>query len=192
MSVIENEFAVFKTTENDNLEKLTDEIDKLNAQINEMDQYSRVNNLEIVGLLPPAEGESEAEMIVDALNTLEGLQKQLTLDDVDIAHPIPTRRRDQKRVSIIRFTKRSSKIDVLEAKKNNRDFHFRDDNNLLYINEHLSPHNRTIFARANEIKREKNFKFLWTKNGVTQMRKEENTEIFTINNLEDLNKIANP
>ena len=190
LSTVEKEFVAFKKTENVNLKQFTDELDKLKAQTNEIEQYSRVNNLEIVGLKPPLDGETDADMIVTALNTLEGLRKQLTIEDVDIAHPIPSRRKDNKRVSIIRFTKRTSKNDVLEAKKNTRDFHFRDDENV-FINEHLSPHNRTLFARANDLKRELNFKYLWTKNGVPQLRKQDNSEIYAINNYADLENLTN-
>ena len=155
--------------------------------MNEIEQYLRVNNLEIVGLPEPNENETETEMIIDALNNLRGLQDEIKIGDVDIAHPIPSKRRDNKRVAVIKFISRFTKFDILQAKKQDKNIKFR--NRDLFINEHLSPTNRTLFARASELKREQEYKFLWTKNGVPYMRQNETSEIFAITCDEDLNKL---
>ena len=78
-----------------------------------------MNNLEIVGLPERNENETEGDMIVEALNTLPNLNK-ISSADIDIAHPIPSKRRDNKRVSVVRFISQMSKLDVLAAKKQNR------------------------------------------------------------------------
>ena len=68
----------------------------------------------------------------------------------------------------------------MEAKKKCRDFKFKDEN--IFINEHLSPLNRRLFAAASAKKRELNYKFLWTRRGTILMRKSEQSEIIKIEN----------
>ena len=88
---------------------------------------------------------------LSALNTLKGLNKQITGADIDISHPIPTKRCDNKRVAVVKFVSRKSKFDILSAKKANRNLKFRG--NYIFINEHLSPVNHTLFASATEKKK---------------------------------------
>ena len=175
---VEENFAEFKIKQNDNMKLFQDELDVVKSEINEIEQYLRVNNLEIVGLPPPIEGETCTAQILEALNTLHELNEEITTDDVDIAHPLKSKRRDGKLVNVIRFTKRTKKLAVLEAKKKERDFQFRDHD--IFVNEHLSPVNRGLFARASEKKRELGFKYLWTKNGVPCLRKTENSPVIEI------------
>ena len=138
--------------------KLKIRIQKTKYYINSIEQYLRVNNLEIVGLPEPGVNESNEDIIIEALNTLNDLENKLSSADIDISHPIPSKRRDKKRVSVVRFLSRKSKFDVLAAKKQMRNFKFR--NNEVFINEHLSPDNRTLFALATEKKKSLNFKYL--------------------------------
>ena len=187
---LETGFTEFKLKQNENMKLFQDELDVLKFEINEMEQYLRVNNLEIVGLPAPDEGESDTQLILAAINSLQELTTEITVDDVDIAHPIPSKRRDQKRVNIVRFVKRTTKLDILEAKKNERNFQYR--NNDIFINEHLSIVNRGLFARASEKKREFGFKYLWTKNGVPCLRKTDNSEIIQITSEKDIQKLNTP
>ena len=93
-------------------------------------------------------------------------------------HTIPTKRQDNKRVAVVKFVSRMTKFDVLSTKKQNRNFKYKGND--IFINEHLSPINRTLFARAAERKKVLGFKFVWTKNCVTFMRKNETSQIITI------------
>ena len=74
---------------------------------------------------------------------------------------------------------RRSKIAVLNAKKTKKKLNYND--NPIFINEHLSPSNRQLFALASQKKYTLNFKFLWTRNGSVYMRKDEHSEIIPIN-----------
>ena len=46
---------------------------------------------------------------------------------------------------------------------------------MIFINEHLSPENRALFACAMEKKKAMDYKFLWTKRGMVYMRKNESS-----------------
>ena len=126
---------------------------------------------------------------MNACNSLVGLSSPVRPEDIDVSHPLKSRRSDAKPVHIVRFVHRKTKFAVLTAKKAepNRQFKFRNQD--VYINEHLNKPNRALFAAAAEKKRNLQYKFLWTKNGVINMRKDENSNIITITKEEDFLKL---
>ena len=104
--------------------------DKLNSQeihINGIDQYLRVNNLEIVGL-PPAEpqGTPIEDTLLEIFNGLPELSKQVSPDDIDICQVMPSDRKDSKLVAVCRFISRKMKLDILQAKKYSGKFTFKN------------------------------------------------------------------
>ena len=165
-------------------------IKDMQKHLNGIEQYVRVNNLEIIGLDEVKDGDfgSNEEKILAAINSLEHLPYEVTKNDIDISHPIPTRRKDGKNVSVCRFVSRKTKFDILEAKKQCRDFQF--NNKKVYINEHLMPENRRIFAEASKKRKELNFKYIWTINGITHMRKADGDVVLVIDNDEALQRLA--
>ena len=169
----------------ENEANLTKEIEELRSQVNEIDQYLRVNNLEFVGLPPPNQGETEETVIINACNSLTGLSVVVRPEDIDISHPLPSKRRDGKPVHIAKFVSRKTKFAILTAKRSedNKQFKFRDQD--VYINEHLNKTNRGLFATANEKKRTLGYKFVWTKGGTVNMRKTENSDVIVINKESD-------
>ena len=143
--------------------------------------------MEVIGLPLPQENESDEDLLVECFSEL-GLDFELTNEDIDICHEVPSRRKDKKRVVICKFMSCKSKLAVIQAKKNQRrNLKFR--NNQLYINEHLSQQNRSLFASASDIKREFKFKFLWTKNGSIYLRKNDNSEIIHVLNDKTIHEI---
>ena len=184
-----------KLEHHENVVQVRDEskrqMEDLQSQIHEIEQYLRVNNIEIVGLPAPIvrDGETDETVIVSALNSLVGLPKPIRPEDIDISHPLKSQRRDNKPVHVVRFISRKTKYDVLTAKKAeaNRQFKFR--NNDVYVNEHLNKKNRSLFAAAQERKRTLNFKYVWTKGGVVHMRKSDESDVIVINSAEDIQKL---
>ena len=71
------------------------EISGMNKHLLGIEQYLRVNNIEIVGMPEPSvvndELESHEEVLLKVLNSLKDLDYTLTKEDIDISHPIPTR-----------------------------------------------------------------------------------------------------
>ena len=175
--------------ENEQGNDIANKIEGLQDQIDEIEQYLRANNVEIVGLPAPNTGESEETLIVNAINSLVGLPAPVAPEDIDISHSLPSRRRDNKPVHVVRFVHRKNKFAILTAKRAeaNRQFKFR--NNDVYINEHLNKPNRTLFATANEKKGTLGYKYVWTKGGVVNMRKDEHSEVITIKKAKDFEKL---
>ena len=79
---------------------------------------------------------------------------------------------------------------ILDAKKReeNREYKFRNSD--VYMNEHLSPINRTLFAKAQEKKRQVNYKYCWTRGGTVNMRKTDNSQVISITKESDLANLA--
>ena len=59
-----------------------------------------------------------------------------------------------------------------------------------FINEHLSPKNREIFAKTQIRRKELNYKYIWSSNGNTFVRKKDGDSIITIKKLDDIDKLT--
>ncbi|KAG8241791.1 hypothetical protein J6590_078901, partial [Homalodisca vitripennis] len=85
------------------------------------------------------------------------------------------------------------KDELLRKRRVRRDFSTRHMNlnvdKPVYINEALSPARRRLFAMAREIKRDKQYKYLWVRGGKIFLRKEESGTITTVTCQADLEKL---
>ena len=159
------------------------------SRINQLEQRSRINNIEIVGLRKPKDSETDTSLSVNFLN--EVMDAGVEFSDIDACHEVPSRRQDKKRVVIVAFKFRGKKDEIMENRSS-----LRAHNNDLsldrrvYVNEQLSPENRRLYAMAAKRKKELGFKFLWTKKGIPLLRKDENTNVFKILNDDDLSKLS--
>ena len=168
------------------VDKIREEIDKLNMEINNIQQYLRVNNLEIVGLPEPNENEDDETLILNALNNLEGIEQPIRHEDIDISHPLNSNRKDNKPVHVVRFISRKTKNLILAAMKLEANKQFKFRNKDVYVNEHLSKQNRSLFAKAQEKKRNLGYKHCWTRGGIINLRKTDNSQTIVISSDQDL------
>ena len=171
------------------IDELSKEINLIHIELNSIQQYLRINNLEIVGLPEPNQGESEETLLINALNTLEGIDEPIRPEDIDISHPLNSTRKDEKSVHVVKFISRKTKYMILAAKKKDENKQFKFRNRDVYINEHLSKNNRALFAAAQEKKRALNYKFCWTRGGTVHLRKTENSQIITISSMDDVRNL---
>ena len=93
-------------------------------------------------------------------------------------------RKDGKLVAVSRKTR----IDILEAKRKCRNFKFKEQD--LFINDHLSPFNRKLFAITTLKKNELKYCFLWTRNGSIFMRENKHSAAFKIESEQCLNNLV--
>ena len=79
-------------------------------------------------------------------------------------------------VSVLRYVGfYQEKESVFTAKKGKRDIKYAG--NIIFINEQLTPGSRRLFNIASAKKRDPNWKFIWTKNGIVFLRKDEQSNI---------------
>ena len=146
-------------------------------QMDSVETYLRVNNIEITGLPDPEliqetnEYENVEEVVIRCLNGLKP-EIPVTSQDIDICHELP--KRDGGKTHVVRFISRKCKIMVINAKKDvsNRQYKFRDST--IFINDHLTPANKHLFALAKQKRTPQTInllKHLWTRNGRIFIRK---------------------
>lgn len=165
---------------------LTSENKALRNRIAEMEQYSRINNVEIKGV--PFVKDEDCVSIVTAI--AEKAACPLSSVEVEVAHRVPTKSGHQN--IIARFCSRTKKAEFLEKARKARldvgSLGFTGENNTeaIFINEHLTPDNKRLFAKALALKKEKGWRFLWTKNCRINARKSEDSRVRRINSEADL------
>ena len=161
----------------------------LSYRINNLEQRSGNKNIEIVGLRKPNEMETDKSLTMGFLKDV--MKANVDVSDIDVLHEVPSRRKDLKRVVIVAFKHRDKRDEILKCKSAVRLYNesLPDQSLRIFVNEQLSPENRRINAMAAKKKRELNYKFLWTKNGASFMRKDGNSIVIKICDEEDLNKV---
>ena len=138
--------------------------------LHDLQQYSRRNSLEISGLQECRDsGEEEAKL----LEFLHELGVTIEAGDIEACHRIPTKRKDKKKPLIVRFVNLRKRDKIFTARK-------QTTRRNVFVNEHLSPHNRWFYTLALEVKRKSGYRFLWTSNGVPCLRKNESSPVVKV------------
>ena len=87
------------------------------------------------------------------------------------------------------------KILVKFEKKEHRDIVYKSRSNLrkledrVFFNENLPQNLNQLRGKANALRKEKGYKYLWTLNGTILLRKKDNDRVININSPSDLCKI---
>ena len=174
---------------------LADENQALRIRLDDLEAYSKGENLIIHGLevtsyseavggaasksssrpgtpsSSPAPGNGPVEShrgTEDAVIALANniLNVPLTRDDVSVAHRLPKRPSDTRPSPIIvRFTNRRARNAVFHARKT-----LRSKNLMIFVNEHLIKARATLLSEARKLVREKKLEGAWTNNGVIFIR----------------------
>ena len=94
------------------------EVKFLKKEINNIQQYLRVDNVEMAGLTHPDDESSDESNLLELFNSLDHeSDRNFVQSDIDICHAIPTNRKDGRRVIVCKFSSRNHKIAVIKAKK---------------------------------------------------------------------------
>lgn len=161
-------------------------ITTLESKIEDLETYTRRDNLVIFGLKPttysaaaatasggpllrsdtrsgPQEhGESHTSAEMDVLNLCNDiLGVPLTRSDISVAHRIANRDKRQQQSSIVvRFTNRRSRDSVYMARKKLAQIKMG-----VYINEHLTTKNQALAQAGRKLLKEKKIQSCWTYHG---------------------------
>lgn len=176
-------------TDSSNLRK---EILALTNKINDMEQFSRINNIEIQGV--PVKQNENVVNIIKLIGDHVGFK--IDENKIEFAHRIQASTNDHKNI-IVRFTTRQDKECFLAASKtkrltmgnNSKGLNVPDVSVSLYINEHLTQANKILYKEARTAAKLKNYKFVWVKNGNIYVRKNETSRVTHIKNIELISKM---
>jgi phage host-nuclease inhibitor protein Gam len=168
-------------------------INALVLQVNDLEQYGRNRNIELINV-----EETEGEVIEDILSNLAGaLGVDLVQSDIEAAHRLPSRKADRAPRIIVQFLSRKKREEFLRNKRtvvtSNRltGVNSQDGQKKVFINENLTSFYRDLLWRAKTRAKEVGFKFVWCRRGKIFARKDEATSVLKINSLQDLDKISN-
>lgn len=170
-------------------------ISELERKLDDMEQYTRRDDLIITGL--EVKHQTYAKAAANQITTEDAPQEELlTLEkqvvtflqgrDIDIqhenisiCHTLPRKSDKFKQSIVIRFTSRKSRNSVmLQAKKLK--------GTSVYINEHLTKKNGTIAREARLLKKQKKIVATWTRNGNIWIRVKEGSQAKMVKDLKDL------
>lgn len=169
--------------------ELRNNLEESMNRIAELEQYSRLKNLEIKGI--PFSPNEHVRDVVKRVS--EALSVPLELPDVDTCHRVPTKKPGQQHI-VVQFTTRQKRDAVFYAAKKKRLTSTMIDipgqPSPIFVNEHLTMLNKMLLSEAIKAKKNKNWKFVWTKNGKVYARKAENSGIIDIKTISDIAKIT--
>lgn len=159
----------------------TAEVRELKREINDLDQYSRRQNLEIHGL--------EQAGDENLLNRINNIARKLnipevTTREVEAIHRLPSRP-DKVSVVLVRFSSRVTKEKWMEQRAllRTKEPEIRFFDNLTARNKHLL---WLVKSKA----REHAYQFVWQKNGRVLVRKRQGEQVIQIKSEDDLSKIV--
>lgn len=170
------------------------EINSLKEAMNNLEQYSRRDCLEIKGI-PEKESESveETNDIVQSLGDKIGVTIQEY--DISISHRLPSRRSSSLYTGsptpiIVKFTNRIVRDKFYRARRLLKNITSENlgynTSNKIFINESLTQRNKDLFYKCLQVKKAKGLKFLWTNVGKIYMKKDDHSSVMHIASIKDL------
>uniref|UniRef100_A0A2A4IW47 FP protein C-terminal domain-containing protein n=1 Tax=Heliothis virescens TaxID=7102 RepID=A0A2A4IW47_HELVI len=179
-------------------EELKKTIGDLQVRINIIEQQSRSNNLEIQ-CMPENKNENLYDIITKLANVVNcDIKEKDILHCSRIAKSNPSstrprsiivqlaspRLRDVLLASTIKYNKNNP-----QEKLNSAHLGISGHTSPVYIMEHLSPANKALHAAARIKAKEKDYKYVWVRNGKVFVRKTDGSEYLLIKNMNSLSKI---
>ena len=168
----------------------------LTESINDTEQYSRRECLEIKGIPSPKqnEGHEDTNKVVVKIGELMGVKVQN--EDISVSHRLPIRKTYQGKVTepaiIVKFISQDIKELFYGAQKHLKGKTTRnlgcDKECFIYINESLTETNRKLFRDCMKAKKDMNYAFIWTSNGRIYVRKDHRSPAVQITTHDDITK----
>lgn len=182
--------------------KLKSVVSDLTSRVEHLEQYSRLNNLILSGI--PEKKDEDLKSVVSQIGV--AINCPVTENNIDAIHRLPSRNplgengvdgNKRSRGIVIKFLSRNLRDQFLSAAKmyrkhNNIEspgININDLTEKLFINEHLTPLNATLFRNAKEKCREKGYKYCWLRNCVIHVRREDRARVMVIKSDADLKKL---
>lgn len=161
---------------------LQTEVTKQNHRIDELEAFSRSDNLIIRGL-PELSAAERATDSADGASVLshhdtnksvestfisfckDSLNVAVSPQDISIAHRLKAGPKDSARPILVRFTTRRIRNEVFHAKKL-----LKGASSRMFISEHLTKNAAELFFEARRMLREKKIYGTWTQNGLVHVK----------------------
>lgn len=172
------------------LGSITAEVTHLKNTISDMEQRSRLNNIEIKGV--PAKKTEDLFSIFDAICSAVG--HDVPKSQVNYIARVPTQ--DPKKKSIIvSLHNRYMKDNFLTAARAHKGLITAcipgvGGNDRIYVNDHLTPANKRLLTMAKTAAKDKHYLYVWVKHCKIHVRKNDTSNVFIVAKDNDLKKIV--
>lgn len=170
----------------------TKKVAELESKVHQLEQRSRINNVEINNI-PEKKGENLLATVIK-IGVKVGVK--VVPEDVEVVHRVQRFNNNTAVKNIVcRFNSRQKKRELLEAVKIRRsletsDLDFDGPSSKVYVNSHLSPFYKKLLMDAKKIAKEKNYKFVWSNDdGNIFVRQSEKSKVQQILTQTDLSKL---
>ena len=162
------------------LQDLSNQVERVSNTIDEAEDYSYQYNVKIIGL-PESANEFALETSSLCANLFRQMGAEVSLQDINIAHHVSTRReREGPKPVICKFVRRLAKGKVMEARHqaaevNPTSIGLSADTKLrgVRIFDHLTPKKQKLLFEAKKLKERDHYHFCWAKISVIYLRKDE-------------------
>ncbi|XP_045446358.1 uncharacterized protein LOC123654502 [Melitaea cinxia] len=167
-----------------------DKINNLNSQLSNSEQRSRLNNVEIKGV--PSRKDENLFQIAEAICREIGYSFPKT--QINNISRVPTYNSKEKAI-VICFLNRYIKEDFISAARNHKllkaeDLGFHGSQQRVFVNDHLNSESKQLLNKVKQTAKEKKYAYVWVKFGKIHVRKNDNSGVFIVNKLSDLNKFV--
>ncbi|XP_044764500.1 uncharacterized protein LOC123321059 [Coccinella septempunctata] len=170
-------------------------VTSLESRINDVEQSARSKNIEIQGI-----PEKSNENLIEVVKKIgDYISIDLKSDKIEHVHRIKPKHSDPTKTKsiIVEFRRRKVKEDFLALSKHRR--MSRDNgsskmsipglSDCFFVNEHLTLANKILYKEARSAAKSKIFKYVWTKNGMIFMLKDDSSPIVHVKSFDFLSKL---
>ncbi|KAI5641014.1 hypothetical protein NE865_06670 [Phthorimaea operculella] len=189
---IEDRMTQLENAKRDQANAMQIRLDKIENDLNEREQWSRMSNIEIKGIKPSA-NENLFNVVIALGNHI---QYPIQKAQINFVTRVPTRDPQFTKPIIVCFNSRYVKEDFIAAARSSMKTSPITPITLglagtekIYVNDHLTPHFKTLLTKAKKIKEDKGFQYLWVKHCKIFFRKTDTSPIINIKSERDLIKL---
>ena len=165
--ILQDENKILKAT----IRSIESSLESVTRANNDLEQYTRRECVEIRGIpVAATPSEEQTNNIVKDVGKLLGVD--ITENDISVSHRMPQSQKHKGKPGppaiIVKFARRDVKDNFYRARKQLKDLTTRDlgysEKNKIYLAESLTERNRMLFKDCLKVKKDMEFKFIWTLN----------------------------
>ena len=175
------------------IQELKKELRETADQMNELEQYSRKQCLNIKGA-PETQGENVEKLVIDIAR---GAGVELSPSEVDVAHRMGRPRDGRHRVIIARFVSFTARQKVYDKRRELRTATAAPGSSLttaalreIYVSDSLTKRNEETMYNARQMKKDGNIWAAWTDNGRMKVKIERNGPTKIIHSTANLRELV--
>lgn len=179
------------------LQATTKKLQDLSAAHNDLEQYVRRECVEIRGIpLPSSQSKEDTNEIV--LKVANLMDVDIEDRDISISHRLRNSESYKGKGNkcppiIVKFVRRITKDKFYKARRKLNDLSTKDLGypiaQRIFIAESLTQKNKELFKEAYQVRKDKQFKYIWTSSGKIFFRRNDTSPVLPIMGMNDLVKI---